>query len=538
MRLAGTNNAMAPPRTGREPARPRVVLALFAALLIGFPLYGQDLDREITAIQDAIQAGDLDGASRSISAALARYPNAAGLINLRGVVHATREELPAARADFQRAVRLDPRLVPAWQNLARACQSLTGTDASAAACAIRGWQQVLRARPQDAEARFSLATVYEWQGQFAESLSHLQRLPAEESARARVLALRCAGLTGLGRIEEANQAAIALANAADFTEADATSVFPVLEAPRTAPVMVALVESLDARNRASQSSLEHLAAAYQELKRLPEARKVLERVAVLDPSNPRHLMALARVAYFLNDREGALGYLAHARELAPKDSQVHFLWGMIALEMDLPVEARRSLERAVGLEPRNPRYNYALGWAALSAGDTSGAVPYLRTYIAAQPKDPRGHFALGIVHFATNDFNHARQEMEQIRTNPETAAGAEYILGRIARIEDKLEEAAAHLQRSIDLLASFAESHAELGRVRLLQGNLKQAQAELDRALSLDRDSFQANATLLTLYQQTRDPRLKQQGERLRQLDSQRYARKELMLRTIEVKPY
>jgi len=80
--------------------------------------------------------------------------------------------------------------------------------------------------------------------------------------------------------------------------------------------MVAPVESLDARNRASQSSLEHLGAAYQELKRLPEARKVLERVAVLDPSNPRHLMALARVAYFLNDREGALGYLAHARELA------------------------------------------------------------------------------------------------------------------------------------------------------------------------------------------------------------------------------
>jgi tetratricopeptide (TPR) repeat protein len=502
------------------------------------PSQPADLERTLTTIQESIEAGNLDGARHSIARALERRPNEAGLLNLRGVVNAKEQKIAAARADFERAVHLDAHLTPAWQNLARACQLLASSDGSAISCAINAWSRVLLDRPGDMEARTSMATLDLWRGNFTESLEQLKTLPQTESSRASVLALRCADLAGLDRLGAAHEVAVRLARAPDFTEDDAATVFPVLKSPKAAPLVATLVEALDTRNAASVSSLRQLAVAYEQLNRTADARKLLERIAGLEPHNAQHLIELARLAYMQRDKEGALGYLAHARDLTPNDAQVHFLFGMIAAEMDLPVEAHWSLERALALDPQNAKYNYAMGTVALTSRDASSAIPYFETYIAAEPQDPRGHFALGAACFASGDYDRARKEMELVRTGANTAAGAEYFLARIARLDEKLGEAAEHIERSIKILPSVAESYAELARIRLRQGLTEQAQAALDRALSLDADSFQANATLLALYQRTHDPRAEEQAARLRKLDAVRSKRQELMLRTIEVRPY
>jgi len=147
------------------------VAQLSAALLCAVPLLWVEkpnIDATIESIQAALQKGDQPSASRQLDEALARHPREAGFFNLRGVLHAQRLEYEAARADFQQAVHLAPGLTPAWQNLARACQLTTDRDASATSCAVSAWQNVLRLRPADREAITSLATVYEWQGKFAE----------------------------------------------------------------------------------------------------------------------------------------------------------------------------------------------------------------------------------------------------------------------------------------------------------------------------------------------------------------------------------
>lgn len=497
-----------------------------------------DLERTLSSIQESIEAGKLDAALASISRELERRPDTPGLLNLRGVVYAREQKLAAARADFERAARLDPRLTPAWQNLGRACQILSGTDPAAVSCAADSWRTVLKQRAGDTEARTSLAAVELWRGNFNESLHLLKPLAEPESARAPVLATRCADLAGLGRLAEANTVARQLTQSPDFSDAAAAAVFPVLKSVKTAPVTITLVEALDARNAASTASLRNLAVAYEQLNRLADARRVLERVAVSEPQNAAHLVELARLAYRLHDREGALGYLGHARDLTPNDPQIHFLFGVIAEEMELPVEARKSLERALALDPKNPKYNYATGTVALGGREAGRAIPYFETYVAIKPRDPRGHFALGAAYFASGNYERARQEMEGVRANSDTAAGAEYFLGRIAWVDEKLEEAAEHIEKSIQLLPTFAESYAELARIRLRQGLIDQARAAVDRALSLDADSFQANSMLLALYQRTHDGRAEDQAARLRKLDEARAARQQLMLRTIETRPY
>ncbi len=492
----------------------------------------------LAAIQDAVQAGNYGDADHLIAKALVVFPNDGALLNLRGVVHANRNELADARKDFERAVAFAPSLTPGWQNLARSCQLTMAQDSAASQCAAGAWQHVLKVEPEDPEARYSLAAVYHRQAKYADSLREIDRLGKEELARGPTLALKLADLAGLDRLPEADETAKRLSTCADFSTADAEWLLPELAKPKLAPLVVTLVEGLDARGGIAAEALRQLVVAYEQLNRLSDARKILERLYVADPQNARHLFELARVAYLSHDLEGSVGYLGHARDLVPNDPQVHFLIGLVVEQLDLPFEARKSLAKAVELDPPNPDYNYALGAIILRTRDAFAAIACFRIFVESRPTDPKGHFALGVAYFTAGDYENCKREMLGVSNDAKTAGGATYFLARIARLEDNQDQAVVLLNRCISLLPKFAEAYIELARVRLRQDRMDDAQDALSRALSLDPDSFQANNTLLIIYQRTRDPRAREQKAHLQKLDEERSKRQELMFRSIEVKPY
>ena len=107
------------------------------------------------------------------------------------------------------------------------------------------------------------------------------------------------------------------------------------------------------------------------------------------------LIELARAAFKAGDAKGALGYLAHARDLEPTNVAVHFLFGIICVELNLGAEAYQSLAKAVALAPNDPDVNYAMGAVSLHRHEPSEALPYFEAYVRLRPGDPRGRFALG-----------------------------------------------------------------------------------------------------------------------------------------------
>jgi len=480
----------------------------------------------VTAIQDALEAGNIDAASQLIQDALNRHPGDGGLLNLRGIVHARRNELADARHDFADAVRFSPLLTPAWQNLARACRQLDDIP-----CASEAWAHVLRSKPLDTEAHASLAEIYAKQEKFGESLRQL------DAGKSDNLELRCLDLTGVSRLAEAKTVAMRLAKQADFSEADLATMHGPLDSPKAAAIVIILAEGLDARGAAGFSTLQRLAVAYEQLQRPAEARKTLERVAQLDPQNPAHLLELARLAEVAKDHEGALGYLAHARDLSPDMARIHFLFGLIAGEMNLPIEARQSLDKALAIEPDNPDYNYAMGSVILQTRDAATAASYFQKFVKAKPAEARGHFALGVAEFTSGDYANAKQEMRIAANSPAIAPAAQYYLGRIARLEGDLDQAESRLNQAVTLMPKFSEAHTELARIAMLKGNLPEAHVQLDRALQLKPESFQANEQLLVLYKRTGDARAAAQAEVLKKLDEDRSKRADLMLRTIEMRP-
>jgi tetratricopeptide (TPR) repeat protein len=515
-----------------------VKLACFlVAVVATAALAGSDPTQTLLSIQDKIQSGDLTGASSLIEVALKQNPNEGGLWNLRGIVHARNNELPQARADFEKAVHLSPRLTPAWQNLARACQLQAEHDNSALSCSVDSWRRVLHSLPDDTEAHASLALLYARTGDFKESLAEVRSLPPDVAGQPRLEALRCLDEAAIGRMREAQAEAEQLSRRIDFSESDLEGLERLLDVPASAPVALILLEGLTARNAASLPTVQRLAVAYERVNRPSDARQTLERVALLDPNNPSHLLELARLADAAKDYEGEIGYLGHARDLAPENSQIHYLFGRTASELNLPIEARKSFDKALSFDRANPAYNYAMGSVILTTRDAASAANYFQKYVNAKPADPDGHYALGIAEFASGDYDQAKQELRPLLENAQLAGPANFFLGRIARIEGDLADAKRLLTRSIAALPSFSESHTELARVYMEEKDLDHGRRELAEALRLDPSSFRANSDLLALYRRTHDPRAEQQEILLKKLDEDRSRRAELMLRQIELRP-
>ena len=236
------------------------------------------------------------------------------------------------------------------------------------------------------------------------------------------------------------------------------------------------------------------------------------------------------------DYTGALGYLAHAREIEPQNASIHFFWGMVSVQLNLEEEAYQALKKAVALDPNNAYYNYALGAVAMQREESSEAIPYFQKYCQLKPHDPRGLLALGSAYFTSHDDDQAEKVLAPIADNPEVAAGARYYLGKIANQKGNFPEAVAQLQMALKAYPNYADAYAERGLVHLKQRDYPDARSDLLKALAINPDSFTANMNLLMLYQRTKDPKADEQAKRFEQVRQERAQRAKEFLRTIEVR--
>jgi tetratricopeptide (TPR) repeat protein len=511
------------------------------AFCLGTPFFAAGASNSqstILSIQALIARGDLVAARSELSQALAADPQNGGLYNLLGIVEIRRGDAKQAQAAFSKAVALDPGLLGAWLNLGRLYQSRLDADPALLHKAIDAYRSALKLDHHSDEAHYQLGMLLEWSGSFDESLANLDALSQPEQRKAPALALRCADLAALGRTAEAQRAARELTIAKDFSEAAVQAALPVLKAKKQDKLTCTLIEALVRRQMASSETLSDLGAAYERLGQFAQARETFDRVARAEPTQSRPLLDLARIAYKQHDRKGALGYLAHARDLDPNNPTIHFVFAIISLELKLPLEADSSMKKALALAPDRPDFNYAMGIVSLYGHDTSVAVPYFEKFIKLSNGDPRGHYGLGIAYFYMGAYEKAKQEMLQVTGPKATGSGAYYFLGRLAKLDGNLADAESEFRKSLTRDSSYADAHAELAGVLMSLHQYPEAKRELDRALELDRANFVANTNLLIYFRRTKDARAVEQSQKLHVLEKKRDQSQELLYRRIEVRPY
>jgi tetratricopeptide (TPR) repeat protein len=511
-------------------------LSLMTATAAGM-LQGPAADEtRLVRIQQLIASGNLRAASAEVASALEAMPRDPRLYNFRGVIEAQQQNLAAAESSFREAIELAPRFTGAYFNFSRLY--LQHPDESSMSKALELYRCLLQFEPDNPEANYQSAWILYRLGRFASSLRHLNRLPENARRKAAALALRCADQAALGEVSQAEASGKELLAAADLTEADVLTVVPVLTRHKRLQLATALVEAVDSRGIVTAAGLDQLATLYEGSGEFKKARTTLEReLGSIGQPSAALLMRLGRTAYKAGDLDGALGYLAHARDLEPRNAAIHLLFGIVCIDLKLPPEARQSLDEALRLEPRNPYANYALGAVLLQEKKPEEALRYFQKYREARPLDATGMFASGVAYFDAHMDDEATRELETAARYPETRTGANLYLGRLAMRGDRLEDAVAFLRRAIEANPSAPDAYAELGLVGIHQHEYALAGRNLAEAVRLAPDHYRANLNLLMLYQRTNDPRAAEQAKRLEKVQKAGEERERLLLRSLEIRP-
>ena len=491
----------------------------------------------LDAITTALGRDDLAAAKTALDPAIVAFPQDPVVRNLAGVIDARRGESRAAQDHFEAAIRLQPRAPAAYVNLGRLLQERAGANPTARPAALGVYARLLAIDPQHAEALFQTAALEVLDGRYEAARQAIDRLPEAARGRPPVLAVRAAALAGSGDTDGARRTVAALAAHPQLAREDIDAVLPALaRLPEHLPEQM-LLELLDRRGWTTPATLRRLAAIEIANGRYVEARAWLERAAARGVPDAALLIELARAAFKAGDPKGALGYLAHARDLEPTNPSVHFLFGIVCVELNLGAEAYESLAKAVALAPHDPDVNYAMGAVSLHRHDPSEALPYFEAYVRLRPRDSRGRFALGAAKYYSQRLDDARLDLAAAATDPQTAAGAHYYLARIARQQHDLETAAREIDAALQANPSHADGWAERGLIATRRRDYAGAEAALQKALGLDPDNYEATLHLAALYGRTRDPRRAAQEARLRVLVARRETRAQEFLRLVQAVP-
>jgi tetratricopeptide (TPR) repeat protein len=487
--------------------------------------------------QKLIALGRLRDARDELLRGAEAYPREAAFYNFLGIVDAEENHGGAAEVDFRKAIRESPHYAGAYLNLAHLYEVESLRNPEARSGAVRTYRTLLKFDPGNVEANYQCSLLEMQRGAFNASLRYLFHLPANDRRRPRALAVLCADQAGMGKADAATEDARRLASAPGLTEADVLAVIPVLTAHRENTLAIALLKNLEQRHLAQGQTLEQLGILFAGSGQLHQARASLDAAARENPNSIQPLIELARVANRQHDYRGALGYLAHARDLAPGDAAIHFFFGMVCVELDLHQEAYTSLKKAVQLDRDNPYYNFALGSVCTERQDAAEAIGYFKRYCELKPRDPRGLLALAAAYYYGHNLKAAKALLVKTTVDPATSAAADYYLGRIANDSGNWAEAIEDLQRAVKQQPGFADAYAVLGSAYLNQREYAGAQEALNHALKLEPDNYLANLNLMVLYGRTKNSLARAQARRFAEVRSQREQRARWFLRTIRIVP-
>jgi tetratricopeptide (TPR) repeat protein len=131
-----------------------------------------------------------------------------------------------------------------------------------------------------------------------------------------------------------------------------------------------------------------------------------------------------------------------------------------------------------------------------------------RTILEKNPRYPGIHFRLARLILSRPspppDFaEQAKKELQQELAIDPANAGAEYVLGELARQAQDLDEAVKHFSQAIELNPNFADAYLGLGMTLLAEKKFPEAVAPLEKAVKLQPANPAGHYSLATAYART-----------------------------------
>jgi tetratricopeptide (TPR) repeat protein len=205
-----------------------------------------------------------------------------------------------------------------------------------------------------------------------------------------------------------------------------------------------------------------------------------------------------RCAMLINQTGAAVDFLQMLNREFPNDPEVLFL--SVHTYSDLSTKAAQQL----AMTAPNSIEGHKLNAEALEAqGKWDAAEKEYKAILAQNPQLPGIHFLLGRLLLSKPDAGptageEAKKEFQQELKIDPSNAGAEYVLGEMARQDSQWDEAIDHFSRATQLDAGFGDAFLGLGSALLSAKRFSDAIPPLQTAVKLEPRNPGAHYNLAT----------------------------------------
>ena len=165
-------------------------------------------------------------------------------------------------------------------------------------------------------------------------------------------------------------------------------------------------------------------------------------------------------------------------------------------------EAVPLLERVLKEQPEMPVANMQFGMAEARLKNYDQALGPLEKAVKLMPDNGMGHYELGLALFETGDWKAAAPEFEAAVEHAPRWADAHFSLAAVYARIDRVPEALAELDTTLNLTPDHYRANLLRGRILSLQGNPSGALPNLEKATQVQPDSREAHLFLAEAYAQ------------------------------------
>jgi len=287
------------------------------------------LNNLLTAAQDAAAHQDYATAAAKYQEFLAQKPDDATVHYNLGYVYSAMQRPADAKGEYEKAISLDPKMAPAYQNLGL---TLIPSDPAAA---IEPLQHAAELEPGNARTKWLLGTALEATGKLSAAIEQYEAARKLDDKDPDIRNSLGFALLRAGRASEAEAAlreALALrptgSTAAEAHKGLARALIEEKQFDAAAVELGAYLQASpnDAAARVDRASL------LVDLTQYDEALEELDRAAAAHPEDLRALRLRALVFYHLKRYDDAVPVLQKAIPLAPQDPNLPAQLGRIYLE--------------------------------------------------------------------------------------------------------------------------------------------------------------------------------------------------------------
>ncbi len=158
---------------------------------------------------------------------------------------------------------------------------------------------------------------------------------------------------------------------------------------------------------------------------IKKASEFFGRAKDLDPKNPQVHLALGRLCFMVGQREEARGFFEKAIELDPRSDEAYFQLGVISRRQGDLREAEKMFHRSLDFHPDNPNVYNNLGVTLLEQQKFREAVEALNKALEIYPEHINARYNLGLALWRLGKTASAVQEYRNVLSvKPDWATAA------------------------------------------------------------------------------------------------------------------